>query len=434
MSFWSVLLLQGGYNSTLVTVGTCLLGVASGTIGTFLVLRKRALMGDALAHSALPGLALAFLIASGFGLEGKSYLLFGAVGSGLLGVLAVQFLTHYSRLQQDAAIGAVLSTFFGFGIVLMSIIQNMGTGGEGGLHHYIFGSTASMTSADAWLMLTAAVISSVFCVLLFKEFRLVCFDREFAETQGWSILQIELTMMFLVVVVTVVGMQAVGLLLIVALLVIPPAAARFWTENLGAMTLIAAGLGGGSAYLGAVLSSVFSELPAGSVIVLVAGATFALSFLFAPERGLFARMIAFCRMSVRVSADHLLREVYEICEVGNHENPGAWISVSSIRTMQGWSPIYRLFMLWRMSHQVEVRKNLLHLKPAGVEEAQSRVRNHRLWEEYLLTYASMPVSHVDYSADLVEHVLSNDIVERLKESLRQRDGIPESPHPLGGSS
>lgn len=289
-----ILTFSAGYNTAVVILGTMGLGVAAGLIGTFTVLRQRALIGDALAHSTLPGLCAAFFFGPMLGAESRSLpiLLLGATCSGVLGIATVQALTQWTRLTQDAAIGAVLSVFFGAGVVGLSAVQQAQTGNEGGLQHFIFGQTAAMTAGDAYLTGAVAAMALLTCLLFAKEFRLVCFDSAFTASLGWSITLIDFVMMALVVSVTVIGLQIVGILLIVALMIIPPAAARLWTDSIVPMMYISAGVGGLSAYIGASLSAFLPNLPAGAVIVLTAGAIFGVSFFCAPRRGLIPRLLS----------------------------------------------------------------------------------------------------------------------------------------------
>lgn len=280
-----------GWNTAVVLAGATALGAAAGTVGTFLLLRRRSLVSDALAHATLPGLALAFLIGALAGVEGRSLplLLLGATVSGGLGVLAVQAVTRFTRLPEDAAIGAVLSVFFGIGVVLLSVVQALPTGGAAGIKTFIFGQTAAMSAREAAGLGLLALLAAGLVALFFKELRLVAFDEGFARVQGWPAGRIDLLLLGLVTLVTVVGLQTVGLILIVALLITPAVAARFWTDDLTTMTVAAGVLGALSGGIGAWLSSAYADLPAGAVIVLVATALFVLSFLFAPARGLLAR-------------------------------------------------------------------------------------------------------------------------------------------------
>lgn len=421
-----VLTFQAGFNTSIVIIGATLLGFAAGNIGTFALLRNRALMGDALAHCTLPGLALAFIFASLLGFDGKSLptLLAGATLTGVLGVITVQLLVRYSRLEQDTAIGAILSTFFGAGVVLMSIIQNLGTGQEGGLHHFIFGQTAAMNRFDAFFILAVAILASAVCLALLKEFRLVCFDEQFARSDGWPVATIDLTMMSLVVLVTVFGLQAVGLLLIVALLIIPAAAARFWTQRLTTMTVVAATIGALSGYFGASASALLPRLPAGAVVVLVSGVLFFGSLLFAPERGVLSSMFSALFLRIRIAKEHFLREVYETREASgvDPQASGIPIALTSLLSARNWSLPFRTLMLLilRLDGTVCTDSDGITLSETGVKESALKVRNHRLWEEYLLTHSEISISHVDYSADLVEHFISEELLKKLEHSLHER--------------
>ena len=283
-----------GFNTLVVIFSTFTLGIASGYVGTFLVLRKRALLSDALAHGALPGLCLAFIIGVTYFGYGRNLLalLTGAAVSGLFAVTVIQFLVTTTRLREDVALASVLSVFFGFGIMLLSIIQNMETGQEGGLNHFIYGQTAAMGINDAITMMVVALLVLVMGSLIHKELGLLCFNQEFADVIGLHTKFLDLVLMSLVTLVIIVGLQAVGMLLVVALLIIPPSTARFWTDNLKRMIILSAFFGGCSGIFGSLASAIFPNLPAGAVIVLVAGALFLLSFLFSPKRGL---LVGICR-------------------------------------------------------------------------------------------------------------------------------------------
>lgn len=287
-----------GFNTIVVLIGATALGIAAGTVGTFMVLRRRALVSDALSHATLPGLVLGFLGGLALGVEGRSLpiLLLGATVTGVLAVLAIQAIVRWTRLPEDAAIGAVLSVFFGVGVVLLSIVQGLPTAGAAGLHGFLFGQTAAMSAREAAALGALAVLAAVAVAVLFKELKLVAFDEGFARVQGWPAGRIDLLLMALVTLVTVVGLQTVGLVLIIALLITPAAAARFWTERLERMTVIAALIGGLSGGVGAALSAALPDMPAGAVIVLVATGFFLLSLLFGPARGLVARRVRHGRM------------------------------------------------------------------------------------------------------------------------------------------
>ncbi|HRQ71618.1 MAG TPA: iron chelate uptake ABC transporter family permease subunit [Phycisphaerales bacterium] len=419
---WRTLTLQAGHNAAIVVLGATLLGVAGGVVGSFIVLRKRALLGDALSHAALPGIAGAFIAATLLGVQGRSLgvLLPGAAVGCVAGVLAVQAIVRWTRLRDDAAIAAVLSVFFGAGVVLLSVIQSMPTGDQGGLASFIYGQTAAMNARDAMLIGVAALGSIAAAALLFKEFRLACFDREFAAVQGWPVGAIDLAMTALLVVVTVIGLQAVGLLLIVALLIVPAAAARFWTERLRVMVPLSGALGGLSAYAGSCISALLTNAPAGAIIVLTAGAIFAAGMLFAPSRGVVAAVLRLASLRVRIAVDHALRAAHERAEGTGTPPPGRGIALAL-----------------RVGGLARIADDRVELTPRGEERARRVVRAHRLWEQYLIEYADAAPSHVDVSADEVEHALPPALIAELEDALRRRwlrvtKGAPASPHTLGG--
>jgi manganese/zinc/iron transport system permease protein len=435
-----VLTLQAGYNTTVVLIGVTLLGAAAGVVGTFAVLRRRAMMSDTLSHATLPGICLAFLAAVVLDADGRSLpvLLAGAAASGVVGVLVVQAVVQYTRLPEDAAMGAVLSVFFGLGFVLLSHIQTLGTGAEGGIAKFIYGQTAAMSSGEAMTIAWVALLATVAVALLFKEFRLACFDREFAVAQGWPVALIDLLMMALVVLVTVIGLRAVGLILVVALIIIPAAAARFWTERLAVMTVAAAGLGAASGYLGAAASALFPNFPAGGVIVLTAGAFFVISLLFAPARGVLAASLRQARLRFQVGSQHVLRAAFEALESGRQTASGG-VSRAQLQRARSWSPAWLDVLIRFLEWTGRVRRvgSDVVLTELGHRDALRLTRNHRLFEQFLVTHAELAPSHVDRSADFVEHVLSPEMIAQLEAELAAAGrlprhlGVPRSVHPLG---
>ncbi|MEO0912561.1 MAG: metal ABC transporter permease [Pseudomonadota bacterium] len=300
--FLNALLLQAGYNAALVAVGAGLLGVAAGAAGAFLFLRKRALVSDAVAHATLPGVAIAFIVMVALGGDGRNLLglLLGSTLSAGLGLLAVDWIVRRTRLAEDAAIGAVLSVFFGFGVVLLTLIQTMASGRQAGLEGFLLGSTAGMLFADAVIIAVGGALAVLAVIVLRRPMTLVAFDAGYAESMGVNTHRIDLAMMGLVMAVTVIGLKVVGLILIVAMLIIPAATARFWTERTEGVIGLAALLGGVAAYVGAAISAAAPDLPTGPIIVLVSAALFALSLLFAPGRGALAALWQRRRFQMRV--------------------------------------------------------------------------------------------------------------------------------------
>ena len=431
-----VLLLQS-HNTRLVVCATMLLGVAGGLAGGFLLLRKRALFGDVLSHATLPGIALAFAAGTLLWGSGKQLglLLAGATVSGIAGVASMMAIRKFTRLRDDVAMGFVLSVFFGTGAALLRVVQTLPD--AAGLESFIYGKTASMVAADLHLILAVTAVVAVVCLLLFKELTMLCFDEAFAATAGWPVRFIDAILLALVTAVTVVGLQAVGLILVIAYLVIPAAAARFWTEKLGAMLLIAALFGALSGWLGASFSALLSGFPAGAIIVLAASGLFLLSMIFGTARGVLPRWIEVRRLKRRMDRQHLLRAAYEILDAENGASVNQPIPRVRLMAHRSWSPreLARLLRLARREDHIEVSPDpaTIRLSESGFGEAARITRNHRLWELYLIRHADIAPSHVDRDADMVEHILGADLVRSLEAELDVGRGIPTNPHRIPAS-
>lgn len=425
------------YNTRLVVLGVSFLGATAGLVGSFLLLRKQSLLGDALSHATLPGIGLAFIVMSALGFSGKNLpvLLAGATVTGLLGVLLVIAIRRSTRLKDDAAMGIVLSVFFGLGVALLKMIEDIPGQSAAGLGGFIYGKTASMVWSDFLLILTILVIATILTIFVLKELTLLCFDANFASTQGWPVFGLDVLLMGLVTAVTVVGLQAVGLILVIAFLIIPPTAARFWTNRLGPMLALSAFLGLISGWLGASISALDSNLPAGALIVITAAVIFLISMAFGSTRGVLPRYLRYLRLQRKVGRQHLLRSTFEILENLQQGSPirNLPIPMDQLRRHRYWSKgeLPRLIRQARTEDHLERRpQGELRLSESGFGEASRITRNHRLWELYLIKHADVAPSHVDRDADMVEHHLGAEIVRQLEAELEVDKPNIESPHAI----
>ncbi len=439
-----VLTLQD-YNTRVVTIGVTLLGLAAGVIAPFLLLRKRSLVSDTLSHGSLPGICLAFVIMVAAGGSGKSLpgLLAGAVVTALISMGWLMLISSWTRLKQDTAMGIVLSVTFGFGIALLGIIQKMATGSAAGLETFVYGKTASMIASDAKMIAAVAAIVIVVTVLLFKEFTALCFDQGFARSQGWPVFLLDTLLMALCIAATVIGLQAVGLILMVAFLIIPAAAARFWTDNLRRLVIISALIGAFSGWLGAAVSALMPRMPAGAVIVLICGFIFMLSMFFGQTRGIMHRALEHLRTVQKVAHQHLLRAMYENLEGRGFMQDGSIsldvldeaVDIEDLLDKRSWTMQKLQNIIHRAVKKASVRALLsegkIFFTKQGLEEGRRVVRNHRLWEMYLIAHASVAAGQVDHEADRIEHILSSELVEELEDLLEKRSSrIPASAHKI----
>jgi manganese/zinc/iron transport system permease protein len=350
-------------------------------------------------------------------------LLAGAAIAAVLGTLCVHAVTRYTRLRDDAAMALVLSVFFGAGIVLMSYIQKNAPDQSAGLNKFLFGQTAAMHARDVALMASLAAVSLAAAALLFKELALVCFNDAFARVDGWPVSLLDLALMTLVVLVTVAGLQAVGILLVVAMLIVPPAAARFWTDRLWLLVVLSGLLGAFCGYLGAAVSALLPRKPAGAVIVLTAGAVFALSMLLAPRRGVLAAALRAARFRLRIAADHLLEAAAERADAALPTADAR--ALARTRRWPAWlTPLIRRSL--RRRNLATFDTTAVRLTPAGLARGLRVRRNHLLWEQYLVSHADIAPGHVDWSADQVEHVLPDDLIDRLEAALTAPRAVPHA--------
>ncbi|MBA4119465.1 MAG: hypothetical protein C0513_02015 [Isosphaera sp.] len=431
-------------NTRVVMLGTTVLGIASAVVGCFAVLRKRSLVGDAVAHAALPGICLAYLVV---GERHFAALLLGAMLAGVTAAAFVAAVRALTRVKEDAAIGMAIGGFFGLGIVLSRLIQGQPGGDRAGLDSFIFGKAASMVSGDARLILAVALAALAAVALLYKELKLLCFDRDFAAGQGWPTLALDLALMALVCLCTVVGLPAVGVVLMVALLVIPAVAARFWTSTLSTMLVLAAIFGGASGLVGTALSATVPVpagalsrgWPTGPLIVLVAAGIFGVSLLCAPRRGLLADLWRRAALRRRVALQNLLRDAHEWLEhAGSFDAP--WRAQTVSRSGRA-AP--RLLARLAAQGLIAPAAGGFVLTKDGRLAAARVVRSHRLWELYLIEQADIAADHVDRDADQIEHILPQAVIAELEDRLVAQGrlpapagahAVPESPHPIGAAA
>ncbi len=262
-----------------------IVGVVCGLVGTFLVLRGYSLVGDAIGHATLPGVAAAFLIT---GTQHPGALLTGALLSGLLGAVTVGVFSRGPRVRSDAAIGIVLSVFFGLGILLVAMIQASPTGTQAGLTNFLFGNAAAITAGQLQVL---AGLSLALCVAIgiwFRPLAIVTFDPGFGRSLGLNVSALEMGLLAALSMAVVVSIQAVGVILVAAMVIIPPSAARFLSRRIQGVALWSMAIGGVSGAMGAFLSYLFEGVATGPAMVVVATGFFLLALFLGPFNGVLA--------------------------------------------------------------------------------------------------------------------------------------------------
>ena len=358
------LALFSDYTLRTVALGSAALGITSGALGTFAVLRRQSLLGDAISHAALPGVAIAFLLT---GSKASLALVTGAALAGFVATLLVIGVVRTTRVKYDTALGIVLSVFFGLGLVLLTLIQRRPDASQAGLDRFLFGQAAALLRSDLLTMGALGGAALVLMLLAWKELKLLSFDPDYGTSLGFPMRALDVLLTGLLVVAIVIGLQTVGVVLMAAMVIAPAAAARQWTDRLGTMAALAAGFGAAAGVSGAVLSSETARLPTGPTIVLCATALVLVSLLLAPRRGIVWR-------EVRGRSDRRrlrLAAVLADLEALEHQHPDARRGHSArvLSVMSGGAEA-SLRELERRGHVQRVAEDEWALTDEGREEAR----------------------------------------------------------------
>ncbi len=325
-------LLFEDYTLQVITLGTAILGASCGMLGSFAVLRKQSLLGDAISHAALPGIALAFIL---LGTKNSIAILIGALVSGLIGTFWIRGMIKNTRLKPDTALGLVLSIFFGVGMLLLTYIQKQPNANQAGLNKYLFGQAATLLISDVWLLGAVTLVSFIILLFFWKELKLLLFDEDYTKTLGFNVRFLDILITSFIVLAIVLGLQTVGVVLMSAMLLAPAAAARQWTNKLWVMVLLAAIFGAFSGVLGTAISGNIRGLSTGPVIVLVASCFVIVSFIFSPDRGILFKQIRKVKNRKELKLFKTLSLMYEIAQT--HEDISHPHQIAILNDFQGYS-------------------------------------------------------------------------------------------------
>jgi ABC-type Mn2+/Zn2+ transport system permease subunit/Mn-dependent DtxR family transcriptional regulator len=405
-------------------LGSILLGINCGLLGGFLVVRKMALVGDALSHAVLPGVALGFL----WNMSKDPVAIFiGATIAGLLGAVTVHLIKHTTKLKEDAALGLVLAAFFAVGMVILTIIQELPTANKSGLNTFMFGQAAAISARDVTLMSAVTGLSLLVILIFYKEFLVTSFDAGFARATGFPVQLFHYCLMLLLAFSVVIALQAVGVVLVSAMLITPAAAAYMLTDRMHRLLWLAAVFGVFAGAFGAFFSFLRPNLPTGPFMVLGGSAVFVLAFFFGPKHGVAVKWWMRRSRSQRTQRENTLKSIYHVLEANQFHGEGATLQElaerrrETIEEARAQSAALVQHGLATLNHDTET----IYLTPEGLQRALSIVRNHRLWELYLTNAAQIAVDHVHEEAEKIEHVLGEDVVRQLE---RRLDFARKDPH------
>lgn len=401
-------------NVRFVVLGTLILGASAAIVGTFSFLRKRALVGDAISHSILPGVCLAFMFS---GTKNPFYLIIGAFVTGLLAIMLIDKINNRSKISVDTAVGLVLSVFFGIGILLLTSIQNSGNSQQAGLDKFLFGQAASLTRFDIYVFSGVGLILILVVVLFFKEFKILCFNPDYAKVIGLPVRFLEFLLAGITVLSVAVGIQAVGLVLMAALLITPAAGARFWTDNLLKMIVLSTIFGAVSGVVGSLVSYTAPSMPTGPWVVMCLSVLAVISIWFAPRKGLISRYSRQRGIKKRMLKENILKAFYHTGEEHGNFSEGR-----SFEELGNKSQILKKQLLkglgyLKSENLVRSHKKQWFMTKKGLSESIRVVRLHRLWEMYLNQRLKLQPDHVHNDAEAIEHIITPEIEAQLEKEL-----------------
>jgi manganese/zinc/iron transport system permease protein len=395
--------------------GVILLGISSGTLGSFIVLRRMSLLGDSLGHAVLPGICLGFLVTW---TKNPWWIMLGAVLSALVGSWLIGIVQRHSRLKPDVAMGLVLSGFFGAGTVLLTRLQNFQEGNQSGLNQFLFGQATAISEQDLWCMgiLSLAIVGSVLAA--FKELVLTSFDEGFATAAGLPVRSLHFLLMTLTALAVVIAIHAVGVVLVSAMLITPAATALLFTDRMRHMVVIAIAIATGAAVVGLNLSFLKRELPSGPFVVLVLALAFTGAYLFSPRYGVAARAWRRWQQSRRAERENGLKSLF--LALGGDSQAEA-ISLDEFARSRRETAAHsgRVARSLVRRGWALVDNNRIRLTESGLRRARELDRNYRLWELYLTHEVNLPLDHTQRDAENIEHILGADLVRELEAKYEQ---------------
>jgi manganese/zinc/iron transport system permease protein len=361
------------YTLRTVALGAAILGIVSGMLGSFAVLRKQSLLGDAISHAALPGIVLAFLLTRS---REPVVLMLGALIAGWVATLFMLNITRTTRIKDDSALGLVLSVFFGLGLMLLTFAQRLPDANQAGLDKYLFGQAATLLQRDVITMAVIGLMALGLLVAFWKEFKLITFDPEYAASLGFPIRVLDVLLITLLVIAIVIGLQTVGVVLMSAMIVAPAAAARQWTDKLSLMVILGGLFGALAGLSGTLISSSAEKLPTGPLIVLCMSVIVLFSMLFATNRGLLWNWIQSQQNRRKLRARVVLADLNTLAMQHPNEQHGHSMAVLRAMSANPEGVSHALRQLEERGHAREVSHDLWALTEEGLAQAR-RNQEHK---------------------------------------------------------
>ena len=354
------------YTARTILLGAASLGVVSGVVGSYAVLRKQSLVGDVMSHAALPGIVLAFMIV---GVKEQLPIFIGAALSAVLAVFVINLVTRNSRVKTDSAMGIALSVFFGLGLVLLTYVQRMPDANQAGLDKFLFGQAEALVEKDVLIIGLTGFFALLVVGLFWKEFKLLCFDPDFGGTMGFSMKSLDILVTAVIVSAIVIGLQTVGVVLMSSMLIAPAVAARQWTGTMGSMVILAAIIAAVSGVTGVALSAGFENVPTGPAVIVCVSVIAFFSVLFSPN-GFFTLKLKDARSRREIKKDYVLKALHDLAL--EHDDPGYAHSerLLALGSEKGFNVKKSLWALQTAGYVESVGEDNWRLTQSGIREVK----------------------------------------------------------------
>lgn len=395
-------------NFQFVLIGIVLLSATASLVGTYNFFQKQALVGETIAHAMLPGVVIAFMLS---GLKNPWILLAGAGLSGWLSVLFIEWIKRETRIKADAAMAISLTFFFGIGVLLMVRLQQMEIGNQAGLDHYLFGKAAAMTREDGRMFFITGLTVLAIMMAHHRHIKLVCFNRDYAESLGVPVKKIDIYLSFMTILVIATGIKAAGIILMAALVIAPAATASFWTNKYGLFLFIAVAVGAIGGVSGVTSSYFISGMPTGPWIIVFLFSFSLISMLIAPRKGYIPRLMRRAKARQKIRVENLLKNIYfEFYREPNR---------SRILRFHTWTPQERNLLPFLVRDALVERAGPEQgtLTHKGYLEGKRIYRLHCLWEIYLWRKMNINVESTHSDAEYIEHIITPEVEKMIMDDL-----------------
>lgn len=423
-------------------VATAILtGASCALLGNFLVLRRMSMMGDAISHAVLPGLAIAFLIT---GSRGSIAMLVGAAIVGVLTALFTEWISRFGKVEEGAAMGVVFTGLFAAGLILIVRAADAVDLDPGCVLYGAIELTpldiltiAGLEIPRAALINGAILLFNALVVgLLFKEFKIAAFDPALATAQGMNARFLHYLLMVLVAVTTVAAFESVGSILVIAMLIVPAATAQLLTSRLRPMILVSIAIAIACSALGHIAAITvpriwnYDDTSTSGSIAVILGLIFLVALVFAPRQGLLAKRLHQLALSIQIAREDTLGQ---LCRLGPDARTAAQPADELAARLVATGPLARR-IAWRQLHRdgkIILHDRTLRLTDAGLRDAQNLIRSHRLWENYLHEQIGLPPDHVHGTSEKLEHITTPEMQDQLaanaRDTLHDPHGRPIPP-------